>query len=166
MSLNPEKYKVEAAKVKPVVGRSEKIDLPKLGLEKVDAKIDTGAYGCSMHCSLIDVVTDEDGIKMLKIIPLHWTDKAYDATPFFFPYTNKKKVKNSSGKIEERYLIKTTVRIFGRDIETVFSITDRSKMKFPILLGRKFLQKRFVVDVSVKDRSEKQKAKKKTVETK
>lgn len=143
--------------VKPVIGRSEKIGLPQFGLKNVEAKIDTGAYGCSMHCSLISVVT-EGGKKMLKVIPLRYTDKPYRGEAFLFPYSDKKKIKNSFGKVEERYVIKTTVRIFGKDISTEFSLTDRTNMKFSILLGRKFLKKNFVVDVSLKDRSAKAEA--------
>lgn len=140
--------------VKPLVGRSEKISFPQFKLVNVDAKIDTGAYGSSLHCSLIDVVT-ENGKKMLKVIPLRYMDKPYRGDAFLFPFSEKKKIKNSSGKVEERYVIKTTVRIFGKDVLTEFSLTDRTNMKFSILLGRKFLKRNFVVDVSLKDRSAK-----------
>lgn len=147
----------KAPAVKPVIGRSEKIGLPQFNLKNVEAKVDTGAYGSSMHCSLINVVT-ENGKKMLKVIPLRYTDKPYRGEAFLFPYSDKKKIKNSFGKVEERYVVKTTVRIFGRDINTEFSLTDRTNMKFSILLGRKFLKKNFVVDVSLKDRSAKTEA--------
>ena len=147
----------KVSSVKPVIGRSEKIGLPQFGLKNVEAKIDTGAYGCSMHCSLINVVT-ENGKKMLKVIPLRYTDKPYRGEAFLFPYSEKKKIKNSFGKVEERYVVKTQVRIFGRDILTEFSLTDRTNMKFSILLGRKFLKSNFVVDVSLKDRSAKAEA--------
>lgn len=138
--------------VKPVVGRSEKIGLPQFEIDLVDAKIDTGAYGCSLHCTNIEVVEIE-GKKMLRIVPLRFRDKAFRGEAHLFPFAEKKKVKNSSGKVEERYLIKTKVRIFNQEIETIFSLTDRSTMRFPVLLGRRFLQKRFMVDVGLKDRS-------------
>lgn len=51
--------------------------------------------------------------------------------------------------MEERYVITTGVLIFNKLIKTEFSLTDRSAMKYPILLGRKFLVKRFIVDVSL-----------------
>lgn len=145
--------------VKPVVGRSEKIGLPQFEIDLVDAKIDTGAYGCSLHCTNIEVVEIE-GKKMLRIIPLRFKDKTFRGEPHLFPFDEKKKVKNSFGKVEERYLIKTKVRIFDQEIETIFSLTDRSSMRFPVLLGRRFLQKRFMVDVALKDRSHKSIARK------
>jgi hypothetical protein len=144
--------KTPSPNIKPTIGRSEKIGLPQFGLSNVDAKVDTGAYTSSLHCSLIDVV-EKDGEKKLKVIPLRYTDMSYTGESFLYPYTAKRKVKNSFGKVEERYVIKTSVYIFGREIKTEFSLTDRTNMKFPILLGRKFLKKNFVVDVSLKDRS-------------
>lgn len=143
---------------KPTIGRSEKIELPDLGLKNVDAKVDTGAFTSSIHCNLIDVVM-KDGRKMLRVIPLRYTDSAYMGDSFYFPYSEKRKVKNSFGKVEERYMVEISVQMFGRRILTEFSLTDRSRMKYPILLGRKFLKGNFVVDVSLKDRSIKNEAK-------
>ena len=157
MSTTDKKRTLSTA-IKPTIGRSEKVVLPQFGLKNADAKIDTGAFGSSMHCSLIDVVED-NGKKMLKIVPLRFTDKPYNGEAFLFPYSAKKKIKNSFGKVEERYVIKTPVRVFGKDIMTEFSLTDRTNMKFSILLGRKFLRRNFVVDVALKDRSIKNEAK-------
>ncbi len=106
-----------------------------------------------MHCSLINVVT-ENGKKMLKVIPC--------GTP-----TNRTGVRRSFSRIRRRKNKKLLRKSggtacgknggahFGRDIPTEFSLTDRTNMKFSILLGRKFLKKNFVVDVSLKDRSAK-----------
>jgi hypothetical protein len=45
----------------------------------------------------------------------------------------------------------TTVVILKRKIKAEFSLSDRSKMKFPILIGRKLLKNKFIVDVSQKN---------------
>ncbi len=161
---NKRKTLLSSIKVKPTVGRNERVALPEFGLFGVDAKIDTGAYGCSIHCNLIEVAT-VNGEKMLRIVPLRVKDHAYDGKPFLFPYTKKKKVKNSMGGEEERYVIKTKVKIFDQEIDTIFSLTDRSKMKFPVLLGRQFLKSRFVVDVSITNRSVRAELKKKAAES-
>jgi hypothetical protein len=50
-------------------------------------------------------------------------------------------------------VIKTKITIFGKKIRTEFSLANRRKMRYPILLGRKLLNKRFLVDVSQKDLS-------------
>ena len=56
-------------------------------------------------------------------------------------------VKSSNGQVSERYLIRTAVVLNGRRVRTQFTLFDRSDMKFQVLLGRKFLRGRFVVDV-------------------
>jgi hypothetical protein len=48
-------------------------------------------------------------------------------------------------------VITTPVIIFNFTIETQFSLTDRRDLKFPILLKRKFLRNRFIVDVAKKN---------------
>ena len=68
-------------------------------------------------------------------------------------------VKSSNGAVQERIFIKTTLRLFGREYETELSLTDRKNMKYPMLIGRKFLEGRFVVDVAlIYQSSKKQKA--------
>jgi hypothetical protein len=39
-----------------ILGRSDRVDLPGLGLTNIHAKIDTGAYTCSLHCSRAEIV--------------------------------------------------------------------------------------------------------------
>jgi hypothetical protein len=72
---------------------------------------------------------------------------------FIFKEFSSRTIKNSFGIAEKRYIIKTTVKIFGQEIVTDFSLSDRDALRFPILLGRKILRKRFLVDVSKKNLS-------------
>ncbi|MBK9701099.1 MAG: ATP-dependent zinc protease [Flavobacteriales bacterium] len=60
-------------------------------------------------------------------------------------------MKSSTGQTTRRYLISTRVRLNGHTVRTQFTLFDRSDMKHQVLLGRKFLRGRFVVDVSRKD---------------
>ncbi|MDC1067636.1 RimK/LysX family protein [Candidatus Kapabacteria bacterium] len=53
--------------------------------------------------------------------------------------------------------IKSKIRIFNKVFPIYFSLADRSKMTYKILLGRKILNKKFLVDVSQKDLSINQK---------
>ncbi len=57
-------------------------------------------------------------------------------------------VKSSNGTTQERIFIKTIVQLYGLKFETEISLTDRKSMKFPMLIGRNFLENRFLVDVS------------------
>ena len=52
-----------------------------------------------------------------------------------------------------RFVIKTKVKIFDRVIRAEFSLSNRGNLKFPVLLGRKILRHRFLIDVTKKDLS-------------
>ena len=133
---------------KKPIGMVDKVDLPALGVENLNAKIDTGAYRSSLHC---ERVRQDGDILRFKVR----TDQGYRE----FSTTDwiQKKIRSSNGKAELRFIIKTKLRIFGKTYVVSFSLTDRSKMKYPLLIGRKFLEDRFIVDVSEKNLSYKQK---------
>jgi hypothetical protein len=67
----------------------------------------------------------------------------------------KATVKSSFGDVQERYLIHIELNIFGESVLQEFSLSDRSRMRHPILLGRTFLKRGFVVDVRRKNVSAK-----------
>lgn len=137
---------------KLTIGRIDKIDLPEFGLEDIEAKIDTGANRSSIHCSRIEHRDFEGVDSIIFSIPLYHNgeENSFHSSDFF-----KKNIKSSSGHVEERYIIKTTVILFGKRFKTTFSLTDRTEMKYPILLGRKLLAGHFVVDVHEKNLSHK-----------
>ena len=62
-------------------------------------------------------------------------------------------IRNSFGVSEKRFVIKTHIIVFGRTIQTEFTLADRENLKNPVLLGRKLLRNRFIVDVSQKNLS-------------
>ncbi len=131
-----------------VLGRNDRVDLPGLKLQNIHAKIDTGAYTSSLHCSRADVV---DGI--LEFILLDEEHPEFTGMPFRVKKFEQREIKNSFGEAELRYVIKTQVKIFGRVIRSEFSLSNRGNLKFPVLLGRKILRHRFLIDVTKKDLS-------------
>jgi hypothetical protein len=145
-------------KSKIIIGRRDKIDLPDLGLIGIEAKIDTGAYGSALHCHEMKIET-LNGKEVLTYKVLDPSHPEYRDKKLISEHFNDKMVKSSNGMEEHRYTITTTVSIFNQTIRTEFSLTDRMEMKHPILLGRKFLSKRFVVDVNLTDLSMKNKIK-------
>ena len=138
-----------AKKERKIIGRTDKVDLPLFGVENINAKIDTGAHRSSLHCRGIKQVGETLRFKVL-------TDNGY--SEFSTDSWTQKKVRSSNGKSEWRYVIKTKLGIFGKVYLVSFSLTDRSKMKYPLLIGRKFLSSRFVVDVAKKNLSYKAKS--------
>jgi hypothetical protein len=132
---------------KKIIGRKEKISLPKLGLKLVWAKIDTGAYTSSLHA---EEIREEErrGKKVLCFKILMPDHVGFTGKTLVFEEYREKKVKNSFGQTETRYLIQTKIKLAGESFLAEFTLSDRSSMKNSILLGRKILRDRFLVDVN------------------
>ena len=135
-----------------ILGRYDRVDLPGLGLTNIHAKVDTGAYSCSLHCSRAEVI---DG--KLEFILLDEEHPEFTGMKFVFEKFTQREVKNSFGEAEMRFVIKTTIKIHNQTIKAEFSLSDRDKLRFPVLLGRKILRHRFLIDVTEKDLSFKSK---------
>jgi len=129
-----------------LIGRREFVDFPLLGIKGVEAKIDTGAYTSSIHCENIHV-TDVSGIPTLRFsIELNDENCAEKKEYSFTDFTTKK-IKNSFGEMEERYIIKTTLKIGHKNILASISLSNRWNMRYPVLIGRKPLKGKFLIDV-------------------
>lgn len=131
-----------------LLGRSDRVDLPGLGLTDIHAKIDTGAYNCSLHCSRAEIV---DG--KLEFVLLDEEHPEFTGMKFTFKKFDRREIKNSFGEAELRYIIKTSIKIYDHVIKAEFSLSNRGNLRFPVLLGRKILRKRFLIDVTKKDLS-------------
>lgn len=122
------------------IGRYEKVFFPELNL-KIDSKIDTGAYSISLH---VDGIYEKDN----KLV--FWIENENN----MFSYDEFKmiNVKSSFGKTQKRYSIKMIMTLGLDSFEVIVSLSDRKDMKFPCLIGRRFLNKnRFLVDVRKKN---------------
>ncbi|UBM57545.1 RimK/LysX family protein [Marinilongibacter aquaticus] len=130
-----------------IIGRKEKVQLPELGLFGVRAKIDTGAYTSSLHC----LSAKESNGRLLCQFEEKHKEKTLIKTVPFAKFT-KRKVRSSNGQLDDRYAIKTKIGIGKETLDIELTLSDRGKMKTEMLLGRKFLRKRYMVDVSTKYR--------------
>ncbi len=144
-------------KKRQVLGRRELIDLPALALRGVEAKVDTGAYTSAIHCDEVRLVPDPaTGQPVLHVRLLDPGHPATDGRPLAFREFDRRDIRSSNGEVQARFVISTTVRLYGRDFTTEFSLADRSDLRYPVLLGRALLrQGRFVVDVARRDMSAK-----------
>ncbi len=131
-----------------ILGRSDRVNLPGLGLYNIHAKIDTGAFTSSLHCSRAEVVNDQ-----LEFVLLDDEHPEFTGMKFVFKEYTERQIKNSFGVAEKRYVIHTTVKIVDEEITAEFSLSDRDALRFPILLGRKILRDRFLIDVTKKNLS-------------
>ena len=140
--------------MKITIGRVDKADFPELHLNDIDLKIDSGAYTSSIHCSNIEEITSENEnfIKFKLLDPEH---DFYNNKEFSTKNYTSKTVKSSNGIAETRFLVETEIFIFNQLFPIHLTLTERKDMKFPILLGRKFLNKKFVIDTAKKNLSHK-----------
>lgn len=140
--------------MKLTIGRKDAADFPEFNLFDIDIKIDSGAYTSSIHCKKItEFIIDEE--KYIKFTLLDKEHPLYNNKEFITKNYTSKLVKSSNGISEERFLIKTTIVLFGKQLAIDLTLTERTDMKFPVLLGRKFLNRKFIIDTSLKDLSSK-----------
>lgn len=135
-----------------VIGRKDKADFPELNLNDIDVKVDTGAYTSAIHCHHIEERL-KDGKKIIRFELLDPSHEQYDNKEFTTGNYTVKRIKNSFGNSEKRFIIKTIIVLFKRKYPIELSLSERGDMKFPVLLGRKLLNRKFIVDSSKADLS-------------
>ena len=128
---------------KKIVGRKELISIIDLELFDLDAKVDTGADSSALHCDHIYI----DGEGNVHFTLLDEVHEAYHGKKMIMPLHTIKQVRSSNGQLQERPSIKVSVKFMGKRYKTVISLTNRADMKYPMLIGRKFLSGKFLVDV-------------------
>jgi hypothetical protein len=134
---------------KIIIGRKEKACFPDLNIDKIDVKIDSGAYSCSIDCSHISEVYHNNH-RVLEVVFLQHHDEKFTNEKLYFKEFSQKKVTSSSGNSQVRYIIDLKIKLFGKDYTAPFSLTNRSGLKTPILIGRKLLNRNFLIDTSKK----------------
>ena len=120
---------------KRTLGRTERIDVPGAQWSDAEARIDSGAYHCAIHCPRFELRDGE--------LWAFWEHGTVTRHRDF----RKVSVKSSFGDLQERYLVHLELSVYGEVVLQEFSLSDRSRMRHPILLGRTFLKRGFVVDV-------------------
>ncbi len=126
-----------------ILGVLENIDFPQFNIKGVRAKIDTGAYTGALHCTTVVKDVTKDG-SVIHFSPFDYPETKITTKDFW-----RQPVKSSNGKIETRYFIKTSVTIQGETYEISLSLADRSQMKWPVIIGRKFVRhNKFLLDVN------------------
>ncbi|TXK49006.1 ATP-dependent zinc protease [Pontibacter qinzhouensis] len=136
---------------KKIIGRRERVSFPELDLAEIEAKIDTGAYTSAIHCSDIHEEVLVDGTKVISLDLLDPSHPQYNHRRLTFKHYAFRDIKSSNGEVQQRYVIRTRIKFFDEEIEAEFSLSDRSDMKYPVLIGRTLLRGRFIVDVSRKN---------------
>lgn len=127
------------------IGTIELVSLPDDRIKDVPAKIDTGADSSAIWASDIQLKDGKLYFNFFGPGSAYYRKKRVVSTAF-----KTTSVKNSFGHEEFRYKIRIKVKIGDHTFTRWFSLADRSRNTYPILLGKNFLKNRFVVDVSRK----------------
>ncbi len=135
-----------------IIGRFDKADFAELGIENVDVKIDTGAYTSSIHTHHIREF-EKDGQMILEFELFDPSHDHYNNKILQVKDYKQKVVKSSFGAVEKRFVIKTTIILFGTTYPIELSLSERKNMRFPILIGRRFIKHKFLVNPAVKNKS-------------
>lgn len=128
-----------------IIGREAEVSFPLLGVKGVRAKTDTGADLSSIWCGEVKRIKNRLECVFFAPGSPHYTG---EKIIFSKPEFKRSKIFNSFGVGENRYKVKMPIVINGRRIRTTFTLADRSKKEYSVLLGRKLLAKKFLVDVA------------------
>jgi hypothetical protein len=128
-----------------ILGNFEKVNFPQFGIKSIDAKIDSGADSGALHCTKVIEEKTPQG-KVINFSPFDYPDIKITTDDYYID-----DVKSSNGITEKRYFIKTFIVVLGETYQIVLSLADRSTMKWPVLIGSRFLaENKFLVDVNKK----------------
>ncbi|WP_375585452.1 ATP-dependent zinc protease [Cyclobacterium xiamenense] len=132
---------------KAIIGRKELVGLPDWSIDAIVAKVDTGAYNCAIHADAV-IEQTEQGQSILEFVLLPVSEPAFSGKKIRTTSYQVKNVRNSFGQMEKRFLVHTRLVLGAQSIPVAFTLSNRSKMKHAVLLGRKMLKNRFLVDVA------------------
>lgn len=127
---------------KKIIGRAEAVSFPDLELEKVPARIDTGAKTSAVWASRVHVQGAALEVVLFDPSSSHYTGKTLTFSQF-----EPVNVASSSGHVQQRYKVRLLVKIKGKKVRAWFTLADRSSQVYPVLIGRNVLLGKFVVDV-------------------
>ena len=132
------------------IGWREFIGLPDLGLPPIKTKVDTGARTTALHAENLRVfrgVSSKISRRVEFTIPVSGKSRTR-RLKCSAAIIDRRKVVDSGGHSELRYVIRTTISLGGRSWPAEITLTNRAGMRFPMLLGRTALRGRFLVDTA------------------
>ena len=129
---------------KVIIGRAEELSLVDIDVKSIPAKTDTGAYRSAIHASDIklDKKTNTLSFNLFKGHPMFDSFQVNVIAKDF----KQVLVANSFGHSEKRYEVKLRTKLGPKAFLAKYTLADRSKKIYPILIGRKMLNGRFLVD--------------------
>jgi hypothetical protein len=147
---NPQPQAAPTASRPLLIGWKERIDFPEWKLRRVKVKIDTGARTSALDVLSYDLRETRDR-GLIAEIRLALRPKLPERVKVIqVPVLGMVVVSHPNGLCEQRPIIETTLQLGPITKRVRITLTNRSKMLFRMILGRKALEGDFIVDVSKK----------------
>lgn len=131
--------------VRPAIGWREWVALPELGIDRVKAKVDTGARTSALHAVRIERFR-RDGREMVRFEAQPVQRETRTRVRAEAQVLEVRSVRSSTGAESRRPVIETPVRVLDREWSIELTLVPRDLMGFRMLLGRQAVRGRFVVD--------------------
>lgn len=134
-----------SSKPKVTIGRTATASIPADGTHDIPVKIDTGADRSSIWASELSV--DDDNVLHFVLFDSHspyYSGKRHSAKRF-----SAQLIRSSNGFAQVRYRVGLTIEVGGRKIRGSFTLADRSRNTYPVLIGCSLLKGKFLVDVAL-----------------
>jgi hypothetical protein len=122
-----------------VIGWREWISLPELGIDRIKAKIDTGAKSSSIHAFDVEFFN----LRRKKMVRFKVHPNEGDIATVVTAEARlieERVVKNSGGTESNRPVIETKVEIHGKIVTAEITLASRDSMGYRMLIGRSALK--------------------------
>lgn len=131
---------------KQIIGWREWVAFPELGIEKIKAKIDTGARSSALHAYNIETYKTRSGKLKVKfsVHPIQKNSK--QVIDCHANIIDQRVIKSSSGQKELRTTILTSLNMGIASWPIELTLTNRDAMGFRLLIGRTAIERKFLVD--------------------
>jgi hypothetical protein len=129
--------------VPALAGWREYVHLPELGIGPLRAKLDTGARSAALHAENITVYFRNHQPRIRFDVPLQTGSHRFKTCDLALAAARR--VKNTGGRSELRHVVETQIRLGDSVWMSHITLTDRTDMGVPMLLGRSTIKHRFVI---------------------
>ena len=137
----------EAPHSNTLAGWREWVQLPDVGIPWIKAKLDTGAETSSIHAADIEAF-ERAGDDWVRFRGRPWQKAADDQVVVECPIHDRRRVRSSSGHVQERFVVLMRVQLVDREVTAEVTLTNRDSMGFRMLIGRQALRQGFDVTSS------------------